>query len=547
MKSQLISAVLFLCSVAQGQAILTSTTGWNFGQTRGAATDIVVADLINGSGVDAGAEIRANASIQVGRVLQGESRPGAGLSLEWRYQARPFDPATNVQIPAVHALFFLRKNASGTFEPLRMSGAGGEFGGVYVEMPRTESSRVRSLPQDAPLDERLAREIQWGLEELSREHGAELDARPAPQPAKSQPAAPPRARIQLQGLFEVIDSLRIENSLAAFRDLSEETDPNLKLLGLMGRLKGKDTSAFLEMEKELPTLTPAFNAFHWSVPRMDLRRDLPAAHAMGRIAISETPLPQVEAAFGMSAAATRSLELLPYLAVMLKSPSISLRDSTLIAWCELIRSQPAQPSKPVGLWVPEMSAYCPNQSPMSDHEQEQKDLEYWSRWWDSHSFEIGQTAALPIVKAPARYQAALGYVQSGLTPEQRFSVVLPRRNAPGGKAPLADRVAAQLTSLIQAKKASAADLDAWNEVAQATNARLTENDKRARDLLVTVRTQGPAAVQGIAHTLDLERQDILRGGLQDLRSRLSMNAWAAMDGIMKSIAGGSFTPVPPKQ
>ena len=59
---------------------------------------------------------------------------------------------------------------------------------------------------------------------------------------------------------------------------------------------------------------------------IDVRANLPAAHALGRLAIGETSLPGIEGGAASQLASTRSPEFLPYL-MMLGSPSPSTRDS----------------------------------------------------------------------------------------------------------------------------------------------------------------------------------------------------------------------------
>lgn len=523
MKSLFITTAFSLNIWAQGQ------TGWNFQQTRTAATDIVVADIINGSVAESGSGVRGIASIQVIRTLQG-SDVGSTLSLEWNYRASPNEPAGNGQLPAIRALLFLKKSPSGTYEPLRV-GIGGAFGGVYAEVPRTSSSLVTALTPDVPLEQKLAREVEWALDELVREHGADLAASPAQLAAGGPRAGPNRAPVELQALFEVIGGLKIENSRPVYKDLSAATDPNLKMLGLMGRIGSGETGAFEELEFALPKLTPVFNRWRWATffRVLDFSGDLPAAHAMARMAVGETPIPGLETAFLRTIGSTHSFEFLPYLAVMLESPEVSVRQFTFQAFCALVRPQVNRSAQDLALWTRDMTAYCPTKIPMDDYEQDKKDHEFWSQWWASHSTQIGQRTTLPRVSAPARYQAPLNYIQTALPQGVRLQAMLPRANTPPG---LTNPVTRELTLLIKAKKATEADLNVWNQVAEETNARLADNQKRARDLLDQARLQRSDALRESARALDQERQDILRGGVQDLRNRLSINAWNALNDLM---------------
>ena len=93
----LITLLPLLAGFASTQTF-SSHTGWSFSDTNETATDVLVADILNGSGLDNGSQVTAMAAIRVVRVLQGDIAPSANMVLEWRYQPAPFEsPAAKRQ------------------------------------------------------------------------------------------------------------------------------------------------------------------------------------------------------------------------------------------------------------------------------------------------------------------------------------------------------------------------------------------------------------------------------------------------------------------
>jgi hypothetical protein len=189
-----------------------------------------------------------------------------------------------------------------------------------------------------------------------------------------------------------------------YQSLSALPDPDLKALGIFGRIEAGDASAVFELEKNLPTVVSAYTTlrcFPLLLVRLDLKMDLPAAHALARTALSDTTVASLEGQLAFALARTRSPEMLPYLMVMLGSPEPGIRDSALMSFRFLLGPMP----DPSALWKPEMAGYCPMGSPVNDREIEQKDVQFWAQWWESHREEIAKTVALPTAGAPARYRA----------------------------------------------------------------------------------------------------------------------------------------------
>lgn len=350
--------------------------------------------------------------------------------------------------------------------------------------------------------------------------------------------------MQFDSLLMVLDSLQPAATTDVYRAFSTSADINLRFLGIMGRIGGGDTAALLELERDLPSLASAFTGPRAShhIMSADLRSNLPAAHALGRMALSETPLPGFEGAFAMRVGSTRSPEFVPYLIAMLDSPDPSTRGGALMAFCNLLGPEWNQRAKPQGFWDPEMAAYCPNGAPLNDLQQEQRDIRYWKEWWDSHREQLAKAVNLPVVAAPARYNAPspVRYITE-IPLEVRFqsllSMVASRathyHDETGaiveGAPPAHDPVAALL---------GAPDQEVWRKLVQDTNAKLEANRKRAMDAMNAARLQGTMPPRAALEAVEQERQSILKNGLQELRNRISPDGWQAIERFMKSSGAG---------
>jgi hypothetical protein len=164
MKRTALAAFFLTAGILPGQGF-SSHSGWSFEDTLQTATNIVVADIVRGTGVDNGAQVGAKAEIRVVRVLEGRVAPGAEMTVEWTYQPAPFEsPAASARLPAVRALWFLRTRAEGSLEPLRACEPSGPFGGFFLELPATPLG----YRPDAELQTKLALEIGAALEDLAR-------------------------------------------------------------------------------------------------------------------------------------------------------------------------------------------------------------------------------------------------------------------------------------------------------------------------------------------------------------------------------------------
>ncbi|MBZ5725421.1 MAG: hypothetical protein LAP87_10515 [Acidobacteriia bacterium] len=507
------AGLFFLAGFACAQT-LSSHSGWNFSDTLETATDVLVADIVSGSAVDNGSQVSVKATVRVVRVLAGGTIPGMELALAWQYQP-VLAPSATAKVPAVRALWFLREKADGSFEPLQASGMIVSMGGVYVEIPEAGPPAAFVNAADQLLQAKIAREVAWALEDLVARHAADLGPHPPEPPVAG--VVPPWVRTQMQfdSLEMMLHALDQRTAADVFQYLSERADANLKLLGIAGRLRAGDANALFELEKDLPRLAASFGAMRVSPSMMgiDLRENLPAAHAWARMALAEQTIPGMDGIFAMQVGSTHSLEFLPYLMVMAGSSAFSARDAALMSMCGLL-------APPQLFWQPEMSAYCPNRSPMNDSAEAQKDVAFWQRWWDAHREEIGKLVELPSVVPPARYSANVGAAPAIEVPmEVRFQGVL----GPGG----------------EGVQLSAADRETFQKVAAATNARLAGNQQRSMDVMNAARLRGTLPDRQSAAALWQDRLAILKAGLADMRSKLSPEGWQAVEHFMMSMGFGA--------
>jgi hypothetical protein len=521
-------AVLFLLAAAACAQTFSSHSGWSFTDTLQTATDVLVADIVSGSAVDDGSQVSVNATLRVVRVLSGGAVAGAGLTIQWQYRPMPLEsPAITSTVPKVRGLWFLRRSG-GKLQPLQAAVMMSSLGGVYL--PAGDAPRYYS--QTAPLAYKIACEIAPVIEDLVFRHGDDL----GPHASYSPDAGPPpqwvRTVTQFNALTMALQGLG-KAAAEAYAYFSSMPDPRLKLAGIQGRLQTGDATALFDLEKNLPVLAPALDPGFMPMTGMgiDLRANLPAAHALGRLAVGETPLPGIEGGAASQLVSTGSPEFLPYLVVMLGSPSPATRDMALMSFCQLLRDRK--------FWTPEMSGNCPNRAPLNDLAAEQKDIRFWKEWWQTHRVEIAATVALPDVSAPARYNVTDNTVWQPveIPMEIRFLSLL---NMAGSHAdhyhdaggalvdspgPVPhDPVAQQLTP---------EDRASYEQICAGVNAKLAAIQKRSDEMLNAARIAGtrPPVIAD-------ERIPALKSGLDDLRNRLSPAGWQVVEKFLNEMAIG---------
>ena len=521
-------SILFLLAAAACAQTFSSHSGWNFTDTLETATDVLVGDIVSGSAVDDGSQVSVKATLRVVRVLGGNAAAGADLAIQWQYRPMPLEsPAVTSTVPRVRGLWFLRR-AEGKLEPLRAAVMMSSLGGVYL--PAGDAPRYYN--QGAPLPYKIACEIAPVIEDLVTRHGDDLGPHPPYAPVAGAQPRWAQTVTQFNALTMALQGLG-KNAAEAYAYFSSLPDPRLKLVGIQGRLETGDASALFDLEMNLAVVAPALNGGAMPMTGMgiDVRANLPAAHALGRLAIGETPLPGIEGGAASQLASTRSPEFLPYLMVMLGSPSPSTRDLALMSFCQLLRDQK--------FWTADMPGYCPNRAPLNDPAAEQKDIRFWKEWWQAHRDEIAKTVTLPDVSAPARYNvpddaarqpveipmeirllSLLNMAGSHSDHYHDAGGALVQGHLPG---PF-DPVAPQLTP---------ADRESYEQVCAAINAKLAAIQKRAEEMLNAARIAGT-----LPPVIADDRIPALRSALDDLRNRLSPAGWLVVEKFLNDMAGG---------
>jgi hypothetical protein len=549
-RSPLVTTLLLIARLAHAQTSSTGTTsshsGWNFSDTLGTTTDVMVADIVGGSAIDNGSVVGVRATVHVVRVLSGSFVPGADLMLEWQYHPAPFEsPAVTGKVPALRALWFLRKMADGGFEPLQASGMMPPMGGFFL--PVTESSPGARMfyAEDQALQTKIAREIGGTLEDLVTRHAPDLAPHPPAPPVGGVLAPWVQTRNQYESLTMALNALDPKAAANVFQYFSTLPDVNLKVLGLTGRLQGGDAGALFEIEKDLPRLASAWESMRilQGVMSLDLGKNLQAAHALARIALSENTIPGLEGPFAFRIGWTRNLQFLPYLITMLESPDSSTRDGALTSFCQLLAPQSGERSKAQGFWRPEMAAYCPDHSPLNDQGLEQKDIQFWKQWWDAHHEEIAKLTELPAVSAPPRYRVppTTGSREVAEIPmEVRFQSLLGMSNSMS-----ATHSHSEAGAIVEgtvpsppdpvASRLSPSDREVYQQIVKTTNARLEDQDKRSQQMMNAARVAGTMPDPAASKALWADREAALKKGLEELRNRLSPEGWKSVESFMLGI------------
>jgi hypothetical protein len=530
-----IAILLLACALAASAQSYSSHSGWSFTDTLQSATDVLVADIGAGSAADNGSEVTVKATLHVVRVLSGSINPAANLPIEWRYRPSPVDgPAVTTKVPQARGLWFLRKNSDGAFEPLRAGGTG-PMGDVFLPLGASAPAYVET----EPLQSKVAREIGAALEELVAEHAADLA------PSRPQRIAWSQPRAQYQSLAMALQSLDRTAATDVYQSLSMLPDANLKALGIFGRLGAGDVSAVFELEKNLATVISANRAltpFPLFLGSIDVSKNLVAAHVLARIALSDPTIQGMDGQLAFTLARTRSLEMLPYLVVLLGSPQPGIRDSALAGFCQLLGPMPSPPS---ALWNSEMAGYCPNATPINDREIEQNDMRFWTEWWDSHREEIAKTVTLPTVIAPARYSAAERRQPAEIPPEVRFGFLLGMVSAP---AP--DHYHAADGSIVAASSTEAEgpqdpvtgqfspeDRAIFHQVIDSVNAKLAALQTRSRRMMDAARIAGTMPDREQFKVLSADHDAAMKTGLADLEAKLSPEGWQIVERFLKDMHG----------
>src|SRR5262249_4315029 len=164
--------------------------------------------------------VSVQATLRVLRVLSGSTTPGTEIEVAWRYQPSMIEgPNVTTKVPKVMGLWFLHRDASGKLELLRPSLMPTVLGGYCL--PAGDGPRYYGA--NAPLQYKIGCEIGPMLESSAQ------------------------SRMQFDALvmaLDVLDGPATEDIYAYFSALP---DPELKTVGLLGRLHTGDTSALSDV------------------------------------------------------------------------------------------------------------------------------------------------------------------------------------------------------------------------------------------------------------------------------------------------------------
>jgi hypothetical protein len=508
--------------VAASQTHTSSNQGWSFAGTLKSATEVIVADITSGTGIDNGTVVGVQATLNSVRVLAGNLTPGAGITVEWQYHPESFEsPAVTARVPKLRGLFFLRKSPSGGFEPLPAVGPFVPLGGYTLPL---ETGDAVFCPADESLPSKIACELGTALESLVTLHAADFEPHRPQAPANGALAPWVRTRMQYQALRFTLDALDPAAAAPVYRRLSALPDANLKSVGLAGRLRGGDINSIFDVEKNLPQLLSTNDAgsISFAMTTLDLTGYGPAAHALGRMAISETPLPGAENAFVFRIGWTHDSQFLPYLAVMLENPDPAARSSVILAFCTLL-------AKPNPLWQSRMTEFCPVQTPIRDREEEAGDTAFWKQWWTEHREQIAAISELPAVSAPARYGSQPSPNAPAEAPiEIRFQSLL-NMSANTGNDPVASRL-------------NPADRETYSLVVKVTSGRLQTLQQQGQQMLNAARIAGKPPDAEQSKLLWTSQEAALKSGVQQLHDKLSPDGWTIVETAMKNRGVVSFQP-----
>ena len=309
-------AILLLLSATAFAQTFSSHSGWSFTDTLQTATDVVVGDIVSGSAVDDGSQVSVKATVRVVRVLSGSAAAGAELVIQWQYRPTPLQgPAVTSTVPKVRGLWFVRR-AEGKAQALQAAVMMWSLGGFYL--PAGDAPRYYN--ERAPLAYKIACEVAPVIEDLVARHGDDLGPQAPQAPVAGAPPAWAQTVTQFNALTMALQGTG-KSAAEAYAYFTSMPDPKLKLVGIQGRLQTGDASALLDLEKDLTVIAPALNRgsmMPMTSMGVDVRTNLLAAHALGRLATGETALPGIEAGAASQLASTRSPEFLPYLMVMLE-------------------------------------------------------------------------------------------------------------------------------------------------------------------------------------------------------------------------------------
>lgn len=516
-------------SAQTGSGTSSSSNGWSAQQSLQDADAIVVGTLISGSGIDAVSKVQVTGVLRARRVLKGDLSPAVPVSVAWEYAPHIGQtPDITSKVPRVTGIWLLKTTGPQTFRPLPVM-LPDSMGGVYLPVPDADLPLEYDTPPGTAPAVQLAAELGAALDAIAKSLGDKLNPQRTVLPNGGVRFGP-GPRTPFSSLAELLWAIEPASARSVFERLAASPLPNLRTVGLAGLLRAGDRNALLALERDTANLAPTLEVFRLGqyIDRR-LAPDLESAQVLARTALADVELPNFEGSVARTLGWVRRVEILPYLAVMLESPSNYTRVNAIEAFCTALR-----PSSPLqSLWKPEMEANCPNSYPLRNPGDEPRLLAFWKGWWQDQRRKLEETSALPQVRVPARYW-------SGGTPpqvaeevpvpmEQRFSSLVNMIRAfkeGGGAGPAGTPLTARL---------SKTDDQALDRIVTAVHQQLDAQDQEARDMINAARVQGSVPPLEQMQKLNAERTRILQQGLETVKRELSPQGWTAVEAFLNEM------------
>lgn len=546
-----IAKALF-CSMLLASALFAENIGPPWGYVRSA--DVVfIGDIVGGTAVDLGSRIACKATVQVERFIKGDGAIGSEFTLSWEYEPYGMMPPEEARsVPRAHGLWMLRRAEDGTFMPFQAALQDRNLGGVYLRLPEIPVNAKLAYAADDSPEVKLAAELGSALQFAAENEGSNLnvDWKLPRFLGENNPIL--HAQRDFQDLMQALEASGPAAAAPVYRYFLELTLPNLRAIGIRGVLRSGDTDAVFLLEKEAASFdnTLGISALVASVWHLPLDKNLPAAHALARVAVGETEFSQLEASAASMLGELKRPEFLPYLAVILDSPVLGSRCAAVLAFCDAVRPSRGQDPQMAGFWRPEFSEYCPVGAPIIDPVVERKDVLFWKQWWAGQREQFESEDSFPRPMPPARYSTAnRREVEREIRVELRFdgfvSTISSFRQI--GPIPPSDLPRTPSERGLLLPCLSAGDDQTVDQTAGRVFSSMEASTTKLRSTMDAYRVQGKPQDEELLQAIEEERAVIARKGMQDLRQALSPDGWQVverliMDGVALNTCRGGKLP-----
>ena len=527
---------------------------------------VLVGELSGGMLAASGARLRCMGTLQVVRVLKGEIPTGARGPLSWEFEPRGVSrvPAGS-PVPPLYGLWALQRTADGSLQPLMFNSSpldSAVVGRSFLPLPRVTPTGGLAYDQDASSGAKIAAELGAAMENMAITGWDRLvtEFRAAPSGGVStrpNPAAEAGPLSLFQALLRSLSDLGGADTAPVYKYLSVSAYPDLQMTGIAGRLRTGDAEAALLLERSVPRLSRsiALSELPGSLARFPWRDSPAATLALARTAVGESELPFLEQSVAGGLARTGRLEYLPYLAVMLGSPNMAIREAAIGGICSLLRSSARARGASGGLWKPEMQPFCAIGSPpLRGTAEERRFLDYWTRWWAANQQRIPADPSVPRPAPPARYLLAtrVEVARKIVLAERRFESFFREldafRRAKKARATATETQPPEGTLL--SSRLSGEDDKKLEEITLRVAASLSAYEQKFRQARNETLVRGVPPDPAIGRASVEEHDRIVADGASELMREMTPQGWSVVvDFILKmnvQVSGGE-TGTPPER